>query len=221
MSLAVVSCVWQRPERLAHTLAQLGQQSVPFVLHLINNNPALHDVVEEAALAVHGHYPIVVYHNATNRGPQARNEVMHALAREYDYFMTIDDDAEFGPDLLAQWWALREPQTLQGWSGFRFVGNYWQRATAQPGEECHYLWGSNLFVPAAAVEDGRVTQLPERYWQCDDLWLCYHANHVAGLRLRAQKMPMRIHVDGKDTYSTQHAVKVQLLDELRAKGWAV
>jgi len=220
MTIAVVSCVWQRPERLARLLQQLAAQSFEdFDLHLIVNNPALSELVETTVGA--GGLPVTVYRNDENRGPFARLEIMHALSRRYDWFMTIDDDAEFGPYLLDQWWALRDAGAVQGWAGFRFIGNYWQRETAKPGEECHYLWGSNLFLPAAAVQDARILGLDRRYWQCDDLWLCYHANHVAGLTLRAQQVDMHIHVDGKDTYHSQTAIKREFLEDLRARGWAV
>lgn len=221
MTIAVVSCVWQRPERLAHTLAQLAAQThAEFDLHLIVNNSALYGFVEETVSD--GPMPVMLYRNTENRGPFARIEVMHDLRREYDYFMTIDDDAEFGPDLLAQWWGYRDPAALQGWSGFRFTGDYWTRDKAAPGEPCHYLWGSNLFVPVAAVQDKRVLGLPAYCrGQCDDLWLCYHAGHVAGLSLRVQQVDMRINVDGKDTYLEFRNEKAQLLDELRGRGWQV
>jgi hypothetical protein len=147
---------------------------------------------------------------------------MHALSHHYDWFMMIDDDAEFGPHLLAQWWALRDPTAVQGWSGFLFTGNYWQRQKVAPGETCSYLWGSNLFVPAAAVQDARILDLPAKCrGQCDDLWLCYHANHVLGLALRAQRVDMHINIDGKDTYTEFTAVKQEFLEDLRGRGWRV
>jgi len=216
-ALAVVSCVWQRPERLGWTLSRLGWQDVPFDLHLIVNNPAHGDLVERMAQTVQ--YPVITWHNATNRGPYARLEVMNSLAHEYEYFVTVDDDLDFDANLLRQWWAKRDPQAVQGWAGWRFVGNYWSRVRVGAGEDCHYLWGSNLFVPRAAVEDTTILGLPERFWQCDDLWLCYHANHVKGLTLRAQDISgVSIAVDGKDTYRSQLDTKIVLLNDLRDRG---
>ena len=219
-AIAVVSCVWQRPERLARLLDQLAAQThADFDLHLINNNPELEGFVEETVGA--GSLPVTIYHMRENGGPFARVQLMHQLSSQYAWFMTIDDDAEFGPRLVADWWATRDAGAVRGWSGFRFTGDYWQRETALPGEACHYLWGSNLFVPAAAVEDKRVLDAPSSAMQCDDLWLCYHANHVAGLALKAQAVDMRINVDGKDTYPAVAGVKREFLEYLRAKGWGV
>ena len=221
MTIAVVSCVWQRPERLPRLMEQLAAQShTDFDLLLICNNDALFSYVEETVS--NGALPVALYRNLENRGPFVRLEVMHALSRRYDYFMTIDDDAEFGPHLLMQWWALRDPEAVQGWSGFRFTGNYWKRQKVKPGEECSYLWGSNLFVPVAAVQDKRILEMPEQFrLMADDLWLCYHANHVVGLTLRAQQVDMRIHIDGKDSYTDYIADKREFLEDLRARGWAV
>lgn len=220
-TIAIVSCIWQRPERLQSLLDQLAAQSYDnFDLLLICNNDALYGYVEERVSI--GKLPVALYRNAENRGPYARIEMMHSLCDRYDYFMTIDDDAEFGPYLLEQWHAKRDPAAVQGWSGFRFIGNYWQREKAKPGETCQYLWGSNLFVPTAAVQDAHVLDLPSYCRnQCDDLWLCYHANHVAGLTLRAQQVDMSIHVDGKDTYMEFRHIKERCLEDLRARGWAV
>jgi hypothetical protein len=221
--LAVVSCVWQRPEQLPRLLQQLTAQTCTgFEVYLINNNAALHDVVCEMAISYRDNFPILHFTNDTNRGPFARIELMYSLRKRYAYFMTIDDDALFGPKLLETWWQKRNPAALQGWTGFRFTGNYWQRDVVRPGETCHYLWGSNLFVPVAAVEDERVLDPGfECGGQLDDLWLCYHANHVAGLQLRAQQVDMRIDIDGKDTYHSVADKKVAFLEELRRRGWQV
>jgi hypothetical protein len=76
-------------------------------------------------------------------------------------------------------------------------------------------------IPRAAIDKG-LLELPEKYWQCDDLWLCYYANHVKRLALRWANIPgFSINVDGKDTYVSQQQTKVECLEWLRAKGWAV
>lgn len=221
MSLAVISCVWQRIERLERTLAMLEAQTLKtFDLCLINNNPGQ---MWEVCRIANGHVFKGVQLNPTNRGPFARIETMHALCHTYDYFLTLDDDADFDETLLAQWWEQRDPSAVQGWQGFRFTpgGTYWQRTEAQVGEPCDYLWGSNMLIPAAAVADPGVLELPERYrLACDDLWLCYWASQHAGLELRKARIEgLRIVDDGKDTYRHNQDLKTELLNELRDRGW--
>lgn len=222
--IAVVSCVWQRPERLAHTLHQLsGQTDTDFDLLLINNNADL----QQHAHAVTAKYEVAqrmwIENNAANRGPYARIEVMHEFHRDYDAFLTLDDDADIDADWIATWRQLFRPTALQGWMGFHFVGgDYWRRETAEPGEACSYLWGSNLCVPAAAVAHSNVLDMPKDYRLfADDLWLCYFAQHEREMHLQraARAIPIEIQVDGKDTYTRHMREKARFLRELRKRGW--
>jgi hypothetical protein len=218
--IAVVSCVWQRPERLRYMLAQLAAQTdKDFSLHLIVNNPELRGFVAEAIKPYD--ISITVHHNASNRGPYARIELMHELSDRYSHFMTLDDDVTFGADLIERWQSIKQDDVVMGWQGFCFVGDYWQRVRVEAGNDCHYLWGSNLLVPVAAVQDSRILDLPTRFWQCDDLWLCYFANHKRGLKLQPAGGNVSINIDGKDTYHTQHNTKIECLNWLRAEGWNV
>jgi len=216
--IAVISCVWQRQERLAYTLDQLSKQTYKgFRLYLINNNISLQNKVY--SLAGNKKFVAKIYQNKENRGPYARLELMTKLKNEYAWMMTLDDDLDFGETLLEQWSDQRDQTALQGWAGFRFTGGYWEREQAKPGEYCHYLWGSNLFLPSTAVTN-TLTILEKKYWQCDDLWLCYHANKYAGLNLKVGKIEgNKINIDGKDTYLSQHDIKINFLEELRKRGW--
>jgi hypothetical protein len=221
-AICVVSCIWQRPERLAYTLGQLDRQTHPaFDLALICNNPALAETAARG-LARYSR-PAVLVENDENRGPFARLEVMHALAGQYDFFVTVDDDLDFPTTLVADWARQADASAVQGWMGFRFRpgANYWARDAVAPGEPCDYLWGSNLCIPAAAVASDGILALEPDYWQCDDLWLCYHAREKCGLALRRAEMAVCIAEDGKDTYRGQFLTKVALLKELRGRGWQV
>ena len=218
-AICVVSCVWQRLERLSYTLDMLSRQThTDFVAWFIINNVEVRKVAEELI----AEYPFThSIANEQNRGPFARIEVMHQLKDDHDWFMTIDDDLIFDETLLASWWQRRNANAVQGWKGFKFVDGYWTRTKVADGEPCQYLWGSNLFVPATVVQDYRIRYLDERWWQCDDLWLCYWANHECGLELMQQSVEVSINVDGKDTYPSQHDRKQECLEMLMAKGWAI
>lgn len=222
MNLAIVSCVWARPGNLEKTLGMLSAQTDrDFDLYLVNNNPALAGFVEAA---VSGFPRATVLQRDNSLGPAVRSETMHGLVGTHDFFMTLDDDAVFGPDLVGTWKAHARPDTLMGWTGFRFRRgeNYWLRDRVGRFGWAHYLWGSNLLVPAAAVEDRALLGIPPRYVHCDDLWLCHHAARVARLDVRVGPcVDLKIDVDGLDTYTSQHSVKVDCLEELRSSGWKV
>jgi glycosyltransferase involved in cell wall biosynthesis len=218
--IGIVSCVWRRIERLPILLRQLeAQTDQDFDLWLIVNDASLERQVTEQAQRSDLH--TIVQVNNTNRGPFARIETMHENADNYDWFMTLDDDLDFGPQLVAQWRAEALPDTVRGWKGFRFTGNYWQREPVAAGETCHYLWGSNLFVPADVVRDDDVATLNTHNGQCDDLWLCYYADHILGFDLRPADVDVGSVIDGKDSYHGLHQYKIEFLEMLRAEGWAV
>lgn len=218
--IAVITCTFRRPETLRRTLTQLAAQTFRnFDVHLINNNSEIRSVVDAETAVYRG--PIFVQHNETNRGAYARIEKMVEMRDRYAWFMTIDDDMVHGPELVGNWDKQRAPGVVLGWQGWRFLSNYWDREPVSVGESCSYLWGGNMFIPTEAMQDDGILTLDEVYWNCEDIWLAFYANHVLGLDLRMGVSDVRVDEDGKDEYLKHHALKVRLLNELRAKGWQV
>lgn len=219
MSIGVLSCVWQRPERLNYTLKQLKAQThEDWHLYLICNNPELKKKVQQTARR-HKMSRTIIY-NDVNRGPFSRWEVANKYAKKHDYFMTVDDDLNFDESLLESWEKQFDNEVM-GWNGFKFQSDYWHRIQVEPGEACHYVWGSNMVVPSDVVKDSRVLELKKEYWQCDDLWICYIANYLLGKGIRRAEIDVNIEIDGKDTYPGQHRNKVLFLESLRREGWRV
>lgn len=219
--LAVITCVWQRPERLGGLLDGLAaQEFTAFDVVLINNNLGLRSFVDKAV--ARREMDVRLWHNQENRGPYARIEAMCELRGQYDWFLWLDDDIEFDSGLVGEWMQQAELGTLKSWQGFRFTGNYWQREKMEPEQECHYLMGSNMLIPAEAVRREGVRDMPIAYRLCaDDLWLCYWADHKLGMRLTAGRADVSVAIDGRDTYLHHHDTKIRFLDELRTMGWSV
>jgi hypothetical protein len=219
MSIGILSCVWQRPERLDYTLGRLAQQTnKDWHLYLICNNPELAGHVKKVAKK--HKLPKTVIYNAANRGPFARWEVANKYADKHDCFMTLDDDVNFDETLLEAWQDQAADEVM-GWNGFIFQSDYWHRIQVEPGQACKYVFGSNMLVPSAVVADPRALQLKPEYWQCDDLWICYVANYLQGFGIRRAAIDVNIEIDGKDTYIGQHKTKVDFLESLRRAGWRV
>lgn len=222
-SLAIITAVCNRPERLRKTLAMLAEQVYKvFDVHLINNNPALREFVDECV--AESPLDIDVTHNAENRGSYARIEKMHELSDQYQYFITIDDDMDFPAYFTAAWWSERALDAVKGWAGFRFTpgGDYWQRDRVRAGGHCHMILGKAMLLPASVALDSAVLALGRPYWMCDDLWLCYFAKHVLGLDLiQSKDIALRDINDGKDVYRNFVQEKIELLDDLRGRGWHV
>lgn len=219
---ALLTCVWNRPERLERTLSMLESQLLQiFDVYLINNNATLRAHVDD--LCERSPLNIAVQHNAENHGSFARLEKMHELSDQYQFFTFLDDDADIAPDFTAKWWNLRDDEAVQSWMGFRFRpgGTYWERDAVPVGREAHYLFGCGNMVPGWVGADEYLLALDRRYWMAEDLWLSYYANHVLGLPLRRARQSLQIVDDGKDSYAALRDVKVEMLDGLRGMGWAV
>jgi glycosyltransferase involved in cell wall biosynthesis len=218
MSIGILSCVWQRPERLSYTLSQLEKQtSDDWHLYLINNNPSLKKKIASAKRKYK--IPMTVVHNTANQGPYARWLTAKKYTKKHSHFMTVDDDLNFDEKLVESW-EEQLADEVKGWMGFIFEGDYWHRKTVEKGEACHYVWGSNMVVPADVIDDPMLPELPLEFVQSDDLWLCYIASHIRGLIVRRGEIDVSIEVDGKDTYPSQHRNKIDFLESLRKTGWA-
>lgn len=218
-TLGVFSCVWNRPERLRGLITALAtQQYAPkFTLYLINNNPALRGLVtaetEDAPIDV------VVINNDQNMGAYGRWLVMIESKYNHEWLMTLDDDIEFTNKFLHRWWNQRDDGKVLGWKGFNFKSDYWDRETVAAGNNATFLLGSNIFIPSWVVTED-LYGLRQKYWNVDDLWFSYNANHIIGVPLYVSNpIGSEVVIDEKDTYTSLYKEKIELLEELRLKGW--
>jgi glycosyltransferase involved in cell wall biosynthesis len=220
-TLAVVTTVYNRPERLPVTLAMLDAQTFdPFVVYLVNNNPTLRDYVD-AEVEKWQSLDVRVQHNGRNMGSQAENQKGHECAVEgFPFVVYVDDDVDFNQYFLARMWVARDKNAIVSRRAYRFVGDYWQREEVDYWQPAHYVQGNCCVVPRTVLIDPRVTRLNERYWPADDLWLSFVANHHHGMTLTSAPIEgVSINVDGKDQYTRHVDMKREFLDELRAEGW--
>lgn len=224
---AVILCVWQRPERLAGTLQALaGQTDRAFDLYLVDNNPGVREFVDDLcdrAWVAYGLAAAVIHHSE-NRYCFARVELAHELVsagRPYTHLLFVDDDQEFGPGYVAECKREARDDALVGWRGWWFDGHYWERHEAEPGGPCQFVVGCGMIAPAAVFRDPAVLAIPPGCGCMDDLWLSYYANHVLGLALWRGRIASAVVVDGKDCNVLYSQKKVELLAELRRRGWPV
>lgn len=224
--IGILSCIWQRLERLPYLLQGVaGQDDQDFTLFLINNNYDIRQNVEEAVEPYANVIDVEIIHNRENLGPFARILVAHELSDYYDAFMTLDDDMEFPKNLVGQWKPYVGEADLQGYNGFTFnpQSSYWDRTQVTPGAVCHYVWGQNMLISSNVFELPTVTGLDRRYWlACDDLWLAYYVSHAYKGSIKTARIegigPI---IDGKDTYMSNASLKNELLQALRSSGWNV
>lgn len=218
--LAVVSYVSQRPMLLRQTIEQIENQIFPVDFYLVCNNESLEDFVEEQVKD--SKIDITVFYNQGDFGRFSSIETMHYLANSYDFFLAIDDNCKFDEFWSLRWWQQKDENVMKGWTGYNFSGDYWNKTQVKTGDFCHMLSGDNLLVPVEAVISSQVLQIPEKYRSiADDLWLSYHANHVAGLKLQVGNDKIGVKKETKEVYQNVKRSKTIFLNELRKKGWEV
>jgi GT2 family glycosyltransferase len=221
--LAVITCTWQRPERLRRTLAMLkAQTKQDFDLFLINNNPDLHAMVDAAC---NRYGPVHLTHNATNTGSGAKVMQAHACALAgYAYIVLIDDDFDFSASFLAQMWAARRPDALVSFRVQRVKpgGTYWQRdPVEEDGGVGTYVEGTGTIIPAGAVRAPAILALPSANSPADNVWLSYYAWQAGYLCVKSTITGCQEVLDGKNTYVNHIDMKVRFFQQLREQGWAV
>jgi hypothetical protein len=181
-SLAVVMCLWNRPERIQTILTQLENQetSQPLRLVLWNNNRAddarYESALEQAELS--GALDSVeFYASPANLGGIGRFLAVRQLVRNgySGPFVTLDDDQDIQPTFITDLLAAYQPHGAAGWWAFRTRASYWDRDLVLPGEDATYVGtGGAIYDSELVHDDAFFAELPSKYGFLEDLW----ASHV-------------------------------------------
>ena len=223
--LAVVMCVWKRPELLAGTLTMLAAQTdQEFDLFLVNNNGELREFVEKTVAASDLSLKTSVQHNPRNEGSFAKLVMAYDLAnRERDWIVLIDDDFTFGPTFLAQLRAQRLDDAIVSWRVHTAIPgrNYWERTKTAVGAAGSYAEGTGTIIPAGAVCDAEILTLSSEFWPADNLWMSYIADKRHYRCVQGDIQGCSLIIDNKDQYIHYTEMKVRFLNYLRGRGWKV
>lgn len=180
MDVPVVMCVWRRPERLAVTLDLLaGQRRHRPRLHIWNNNQAIEADVR-AITSRPRPFAVDLHTSRENIGGFGRFVRARELARSEPRVIFIDDDLEFGDDLLTTMVEEHRPRSLSAWWAFRIRNpdDYWDRLPLQPGEEADYCGTGGMICDTSVFRDPRLFRCPERHRFIEDLWLSFHVTRL-------------------------------------------
>jgi hypothetical protein len=179
----VAMCLYNRPERLEPMLRSLAAQTgvAGVDVYLWNNarrdeehyENVVRSVPIEGALR-----SVQLVRSPFNLGSIARFYHIRALAqRGYrGPAVIVDDDEDIADDFLADCLAAYRPDAVTAWWAFQTGDSYWDRRPAEPGERVDHIGPGGMVCSAELfLDDAFFTDLPERYWLLDDLWLTYYA----------------------------------------------
>ena len=208
--LPVIMCVWKRTEGFEKIIEQLNQQTFKdFKLFVWNNNPELKDEFSKILNKANFNYEI--YHSDKNIGGFARFFYAKRIRRNpnmMDYCVFIDDDQEFGPEILDVFLSEARPNTILsqwGWE-FKKMQYYGEDARTErnPGQSLHYAGTGGMVVDMRVFDDDGLFECPSEYWFVEDLWLSFYANHYLKYELIKSSVRMK---NGDDVHSLYKVVK--------------
>lgn len=182
--LAVIICLWNRPNRLSDLLSQLESQVGPRTISVYfwNNQPE-DDAHYRSVLAGYepaGAVASVHYRSsATNFGGVARFLVAHQLRRREAYsgpFVMLDDDQDIGDSFISDLSNAYRPHSVAGVWAFQTDGTYWGRTQLFHGEQADYVGtGGSICDSALVASDTFLTELPQEYAFMEDIWMSFQA----------------------------------------------
>jgi hypothetical protein len=221
--IPVVMCVWQRIERLEHTLDMLAcQQGVTALPYLWVNNP--HPQIQEEVKDIvkrHSHQSITVHYNQENIGGFARFEMAGSLG-DHSAAVLIDDDEDFQEDFLATLTAEFQPKTLWGWHALRVTGpEDHERIFINGGVQANICGTGGTIVDLQLFQSPGLWNCPPEFRFCGDLWMSYYATHHLGYQLYKSHAVMGMVRDQKDqTRLFQRQVeRIAFLRWAISQGW--
>jgi hypothetical protein len=180
--IPVVLCVWRRLDRLRRTLELLAAQRRHRPrLYVWNNNVAAR---REVRTTTRGGWPfaIQVHDSPVNVGGFGRFLTAREIARTSPRVVFLDDDLDFGDDLLSTMAAEHRPSSLTAWWAFRIQdpADYWVRRPLDPGDEADYCGTGGMICDTRVFRRRGLFQCPSKYAFLEDLWLSFYVGHRLG-----------------------------------------
>lgn len=207
-------CLWNRPSRLAETLAMLDAQDYPAGVRLClwNNNRRDHRGYVTALAeyqAKGGSTRVDLVKSPFNLGSMARFYWARKLAQSgySGPVIVIDDDENIETTFVSTAIALYKPDVVAAWWAF-FIGvSYWERGYAEVGGQVDHIGPGGMVCTAELFLDDEFFELlPDRFWLMDDIWMSHFAK-TRGYTLA--KLPVDITMVMEETNQYHSLVSVK------------
>ncbi|WP_349899491.1 glycosyltransferase family 2 protein [Parafrigoribacterium soli] len=188
-ALAIVVCLWNRPERLAEVLRIVDSQHTTRRLRLVLwNNDARN--LEYYRSVIAGFTPLAALdsvefvNSPTNIGGMGRFVAARELvARGYTgHFIMMDDDQNFTPSFVEDLLAVAHPGSFAGVWAWTNSGAYWNRSqletTGAPAD--HVGTGGSICDSALVTDERFFTAIPTRFLFMEDIWMSHYVQRNGG-----------------------------------------
>ena len=208
--IAVIMCAWKRAHRFERTLQMLaGQDDLDFDFYVWNNNPENNEHIDSVADSYQLPYKLTIHHSEENKKGFGRFYWAQQLTDDYDYFVFVDDDQDFGGDFISTFREECNPNIISGfWGSIYDKKSYWDHPSVNyPGTECHYMGTGGQICPSRVFKEEKFfTDIPEEFYWIEDLWLSFYFTHFLGGKLFKSKNQLLFDYDGLDQTSMTERV---------------
>lgn len=204
--LAIVACLWDRPERIEDLLRIVdGQRTTRRLRLVLWNNRAAHTDLFRAAIAAYRPVgalaSVELYNSASNVGGIGRFIAIREL-RSNGYrgpFVMIDDDQDFGDSFVEDLETVTAPKAISGVWAWNNTDAYWHRTqVTATGAAARHVGTGGSICDSEIVSDPRFfTAIPTRFLFMEDIWMCHYARRN-GWRLTMVESPFAFVLSERD-----------------------
>lgn len=220
--VAVLMCLWNRPERLVDVLRLLDAQTGVGGVRLYLWNNARHDH-ERYVSTLDGFRPGGALRSARlvrspfNLGSIARFYWARKLVLTAgpQPIVVLDDDEDIQDDFLASALRQYDPQAVTAWWAWTLgTQGYYDRTPAQVGDRVDHVGPGGSIMSSEIFADPRFfTKMPQEFWLLDDVWLSYFAK-ARGYRLAKLDVPIEFVLAETNQHHGQADLKRAFFDTL-------
>ncbi|MBK4346474.1 glycosyltransferase family 2 protein [Lacisediminihabitans changchengi] len=205
-AVAVIVCLWNRPERLADILGILSSQTTESTIRLVlwNNQP---DHSAQYRRAIDEFTPTEMLNSVEfvesphNIGGMGRFLAARELvARGYTgAYIMMDDDQNFGPTFVSDLLAAATPRSVRGVWAWTNDGAYWNRTQLEAtGQLADHIGTGGCVCDSAIVNDPEFFHsIPPRFLFMEDIWMSRYAAH-SGWTLAMVESPFSFVLSERD-----------------------
>lgn len=180
---SMVMCLFNRPGRMRAVLEMLaGQRGTRGIdLYLWNNCPEDHAIYEEA-IREHGVRgalrSVQLVKSPVNLGSMSRFFLARKVAAQElaGPVIVLDDDEVVTPWFVRKTLKRYDPDAITAWWAFKVDGSYWGKKPAKRRDKVDHIGpGGSVMNSRLFLDDAFFTEIPDKYWMLDDLWISYYA----------------------------------------------
>lgn len=213
--IEVCFLVYQRPHRVPKILAQLKAQTIQnFKVNIWNCSG------KELDLSNFPEDRIQIINSKERLGSYIRFQLVKKTSGNPIIF--FDDDMYLYPDFVQynyEQYLKFGPKCILGWHTRTFdQESYWKSTGATYGQEVDYVGTVSMVLDRKIIDEEPLLQnIPTPFVKVEDLYLCYLARVLYGMKMIKISPSSRMIYDGKDQYPTVD--KEKAFRELRKIGW--